>query len=406
MRKLLFILLFTVTVTQAQTPYTAVKSCCGVGIFTPPADHKAVGQGDFPNGFSFRQWYGDYDHWYTLTNTSNEVYGGAPPATGVTQEGIGATNGANYIDIHGAGPLLPLRVRGNNGIQIPARPDGTRWRIDNVVIFDNGAAGVTANFDSVAGYYASEYVTRARGFNLRQELFYGGATHKGYAEHRIGHYNNNFSYNIRRNADQFEHYDYLQSLYGTYVKSTQSNEQDQDAELQAHDLGTGSEIGYKIYDGGGRAFNIFCHGLRVHDNLFRFDKGSSYIGDFTTTYLKNGKHFSGDTLFIEGNKFDWLGPDTLAALTVIAERYCPIVFRNNTFSYKIKAIYILQQDAGATNAIIGTIGTYGNRYEVITPPVYVKGYNDPDQPLVHGLLSPTSVYYGKWGYYGWGNLTN
>lgn len=388
-------------------------TCCGPGIINfasgrAPGDYKPAGA--FVDGFSIRQ----ADGAYRFVNLAGTVFGtqGAGHAHGVS-----TTNAAAYnLKFYGLGPVTPWVVTGENGFQLPSATvanGGSRLLVQNAVARNPNASGFTANF-AVSGdaYYENINLQFFRSFNAGQEgVHYIGnttstATTPNYIN--IAYVANNFSYNSSREGTQGEHINLYTATHNTCILPGSNwnagGGPGQQNCFQAHDLGPGSSISYSIYDQGVDLWNIFTHGLKVHHNYFSFSAKTGtapqtyngFIGrtDNQTWYALSPR-MTGDSLIFDGDYFNYTGAGTLDYLTIVEERIAHIIFRNCTFSTNISHTMKDNRAGGSSNTLTGDIGDHGNVSAAITAPVWVSGYNNPDNYATHGLLVTSSPYYPK-----------
>lgn len=377
---------------KSPIPIIPSNDCCGGGIYVGGSgrggDFKT--SGNFTNGFSLREFDGDATHIYRFVNTAGDIFGSPSGA----QHGVSITDRGNYLYFYGLDAASPGVTKGHNGFQLPPVTGGAHFVVQNYVAKSTAASGLAANFDGSASYYDNLSISFYRSFNAGQEgICYLGATHAGFAYINVANVYHNFSYNSSREGTQFEHINLLTSHHNTCIRAGQGGSSEQNNSLQAHDLGPGSTISYSIYDGAPVPFNIFTHGTTISHTYFGFNKASGYIGRTDNCYFSSSTRLRGDSLIFDGDYFNYTGPGTLDYLTIVDERVAHIVFRNCTFSPNIKAIYVDRRAAGYTNTITGNLGDHGNRSAKIAAPVYVSGYNNPDDYLNQGLINASSPYY-------------
>lgn len=384
----------------------ADADCCGPGIFnftkvTNTPKHVKT-SGNFVNGLSLRQWDGTAGTEYTIVNTAGDIYGGV----GGSEEGVSRTNSGNYWRLYGLSATAPMIIKGNNGIQLPSATGGAVHVVRNAVV-NTVSSGVTANFGiSGTAYYENVDISFIRDLNNtgQGELVYIGDTggsYNGTNYINVANVYHNFSYNLSRECNQFEHINLLSAHNNTGVLSGQTGGGGQDNSLQAHDLGVGSRIYYNIYDTSPSPFNIFTHGTRIDHNFFSFTATisgggyvySGYIGRTDNSYFSASPRLSGDSLIFEYNYFKYKGAGTLDYLVQVNERVAHIIFRNCTFSANITHIMRDNRAVSYTNTLTGDIGDHGNVSATIADPVYVSGYNDANNYQAQGLLSMSSIYY-------------
>lgn len=384
------------------TVITPANNCCsdpnlfnytllgGVG-----AGGDGVFTGNFTSGLSLRQFDGDATHIYRFVNAAGAIMGGA----GDTHPGIGMTDHGDYVYLYGLSALQPMVVKGERGVGgFGATVAGAHYLLQNIVAKSTTASGFQANGNTSGGsYYSSWIETFCRSFSSGQEaIAYLGKTSAGGAIFNAITITNCFGYSPYRDGWQIELADLFTVSHVTVIGAGRGAESGQTNNIQI--IASHGTVTYGIYDNAGTLCTIFANGVRISDN-FMSASLPGYIGksdDLTLNYNLSGlnSHINGDSLIIENNKFKNKGGFTYAF--EIAESLANIVFRNNTFEGY--STIILDSRGTHTNTITGTIGTNGNVSASIADPVYVTGYNDPDNYLFQGLVStsswPYALHYG------------
>jgi len=361
--------------------------------------------GNFSSGFDARSPVGTVGAPYIFVNTAGDQFGSA----GVATHGITSITDADYYNWYGLSATAPLLVTGGsgaNGFALNARAGGSHHVIQNAVINAPNSSGLSAN-NAVNGtnYYETFDGSFLRVFNAGQEGFYlinttGTTTTPNYGN--IFNLTNCFTYTTSREGFQGEHINVFKASHNTVVLAGQTGGAAQNNACQGHDLGPGSRYSYNIFDGSPVAFNLFTHCLRIDHNYFsftlNFDPGDGHtinsdIGRTDNAIWNASARLTGDTVIVENNYFNFTGAGTLEYFTLVELRDAVVIFRNNTFSPNITHIMKDQRAVGFTNTLIGDIGNNGNVSASITAPIYVTGYNDPNNYLYQGLLVTSSPYY-------------
>lgn len=381
------------------SPYTFLPSaeCCGGGIFNYTlmggvgAGGDGIFSGNYTSGLSLREFDGDATHIYRFVNAAGAIMGGT---SAPTQPGISMTNHGNYIYLYGLSALEPMVVKGERGVGgfLPA-VGGAYYVLQNIVAKSTTAASFQANSTTSGGsYYASWIQTFTRSFNSGQEaIAYLGRTATGGAPFTYIYLANNFGYSPYRDGLQIEVGDAFTMTKNTVIGAGQGAEPQQINNFQIEcNHGT---VSYNIFDHGGQHFVIFANGVTISRNYMSADT-PGYMGksDDLANYFNSAglnSRINGDSIIVEYNYIKNTGVSTYAV--EIQESKANIIFRNNTFEGYTDIYY--DHRGVHTNTITGAIGDHGNVSASITAPVYVTGYNDPNNYLWQGLIVTSSPYY-------------
>lgn len=277
--------------------------------------------------------------------------------------GMYGVNTPNNIDIWGKDKDAPLRLSGgdgHSGFSLLAHSSGVVARLTNVSIEDVGFSGLHVNHGSGSSVY-EEFIARwvkVKGAAEEGEVVYFGNTggefsvfnklilihiagaEKGRDGLQIGHVNNLFVYN------------------NTYKDVGLIEMSQQDHLLQIND--SNGVVENCIFDGGGRAWNIFTHGVTIKNCYFNFNKEFGFIGRTDNLSFYPTSRHTGEPLVFEDCIIEWSGEGALAYVTRVQERIADVEFKNCIFVGNITALYDDQRAGGHSNQLIGGLETNGN----------------------------------------------
>lgn len=375
-------------------------TCCGNGIFQPPANHDVRPNGNFngsPGGFAARQW--DSTAVWRIVPTAGTVLGTASgTGHGFSQNGYG-----NNQRLYGQDASNPGFSQGQFGVFFTASYTGGNFKVYNWVASSTTAGSFQFNSDAGGphAFYDSVFVEKCKSLNSGQEGFYGGATHTGYAYIKYSFTRDFFAYFPTREPWQIAHANNARLRNLTSIGAGQGHVGSQDRNFQFDD--SNGRVDHNIFYNGYEAGQAFSHGWRMDHNFLSWSNNAStanfLIGRTDTQYFAGSIRLNGDSVIVEYNCIKKEGTGAIYAFDVQL-RDAPIIFRNNTLD-NITTMYQDNRVSSPSNTITGAVGDHGNVTGTCPTPTFYSNYNDVNAPIWQGKSLPNDTWHNL--YYGYLN---